>query len=315
MGIVRVDSDSGEDDACFAVDLLFNFARERIQVGDSHGVGEFHVHGGEFLFRTVIVNDEVVCAVDAFFAADEALDLLGEFVVIFLAEQVAHGVLQHFKARFDDENGNQNADVGFERESCENEDECRGENGKGEDGVKERVGTGGDERTGIYAFSLRFHVTTEDNFYDHCDGDDNQRNGGVVGIFGVDDFFDRFHARGDARVNHDGGDDHGGQVFNATVTERVLFVGQFSRELVTDNRDDGRERVREVVHGVENDGNGISHEADNRLDARENDVGDNPDNASSDDDLIAVFFVVLFFIAVLCHMILLLIFLWIIALL
>ena len=95
----------------------------------------------------------------------------------------------------------------------------------------------------------------------------------------------------------------------------MLFVGQFSRELVADNRDDGRERVREVVHGIENDGDGICHEADNRLDARENDVGDNSDNASFDDDLIAVFFVVLFFIAVLCHMILLLIFLWIIALL
>ena len=108
----------------------------------------------------------------------------------------------------------------------------------------------------------------------------------------MDDFLDGFHTRGNARVNHDGCDDHGGQVLNAAVTERVLFVGQFSRELVADNGDDGRERVREVVHGVENDGNGISHEADNRLDARENDVGDNPDNASLDDDLIAVFFYV-----------------------
>ena len=145
MGVVRVNADSGEDDACFAVDLLFNFARERIQVGNSHCVGEFYVHGGEFLFRTVIVNDEVVCAVNPFFDADEFLDLLGEFVVVLLAEQVAHGVLQHFKARFDDEDGNQNADVSFEREPRENEDECRGENGKGEDGVKEGVGAGGDE--------------------------------------------------------------------------------------------------------------------------------------------------------------------------
>ena len=152
MGVVRVNADSGEDDACFAVDLLFNFARERIQVGNSHCVGEFYVHGGEFLFRTVIVNDEVV----------------------WLAEQVAHGVLQHFKARFDDEDGNQNADVSFEREPRENEDECRGENGKGEDGVKESVGAGGDERTGIHAFALRFYVTPEDNFHDHGYGDDDK---------------------------------------------------------------------------------------------------------------------------------------------
>ena len=174
MGVVRVNADSGEDDACFAVDLLFNFARERIQVGNSHGVGEFHVYGSEFLFRAVIVDDEVVCSVDAFFAADEALDLLGEFVVILLAEQVADGVLQHFKAGFDNKYGNQNADVSFERESRENENECRGENGKGEDGVEERVGTGGDERTGIHAFALRFHVTSEDNFYDNSDGDNDE---------------------------------------------------------------------------------------------------------------------------------------------
>ena len=145
MGVVRVNADGGEDDACFAIDFLFEFAGEGIQVGDSHGVGEFHMHGGEFLFRTVIVNDEVVCAVDAFFAADEALDLLGEFVVIFLAEQVADGVFQHFKAGLDNEDGNQNANVSFERESRENKDECRGENGKGEDGVKKSVGAGGDE--------------------------------------------------------------------------------------------------------------------------------------------------------------------------
>ena len=77
MGVVRVNADSGEDDACFAVDFLFEFAGEGIQVGNGHGVGEFHVHGGEFLFGTVIVDDEVVCSVDAFFAAAEALDLLG----------------------------------------------------------------------------------------------------------------------------------------------------------------------------------------------------------------------------------------------
>ena len=145
MGIVRVDSDGGEDDACFAVDLLFDFAREGIQFGNGHGVGEFHVYGGELLFGTVIVDNEVVCAVDAFFAADEFLDLLGEFVVVLLAEQVAHGVLQHFKAGLDNEDGNQNANVCFERETRENEDECRGQNGKGEDGVKERIGAGGDE--------------------------------------------------------------------------------------------------------------------------------------------------------------------------
>ena len=174
MGVVRVNADSGKDDACFAIDLLFDLAREGIQVGNGHGVREFHVHGGEFLFGTVIVDDEIVCTVDAFFAADEALDLLGKFVIIFLAEQVADGVLQHFKARFDDENGNQNADVGFERETCENEDECRGQNGKGEDGVEERVGTGGDERTGIHALALRFHVTPEDDFYDHGYGDDDK---------------------------------------------------------------------------------------------------------------------------------------------
>ena len=174
MGVVRVNADGGKDDACFAIDFLFEFAGEGIQVGDGHGVGEFHVHGGYLLFGAVIVDDEVVCTVDAFFAADEALDLLGEFVIIFLAEQVADGVLQHFKARFDDENGNQNADVGFKRESCENEDECRGENGKGEDGVKESIGAGCDERTGIHAFALRFHVTPEDYFHDHGDGDDDK---------------------------------------------------------------------------------------------------------------------------------------------
>ena len=72
----------------------------------------------------------------------------------------------------------------------------------------------------------------------------------------------------------------------------MLFVGQFSRELVADNCNDGRERIREVVHGIENDGDGVCHKADNRLDARENDVSDYPDNACSYDDLISVDFFV-----------------------
>ena len=132
------------------------------------------MYGGEFLFGAVIVDDEIVCSVDAFFAADEFLDLLGEFVVVLFAEQVAHGVFQHFKAGFDNEDGNEDADVGFERESCENEDECRGENGKGENGVKECVGAGGDERTGIHAFALCFDVTSEDDFHDNSDGDNDE---------------------------------------------------------------------------------------------------------------------------------------------
>ena len=132
------------------------------------------MYGGEFLFGAVIVDDEVVCSVDAFFAADECFDLLGEFVVVLPAEQVADGVLQHFKAGLDNEDGNQYADVGFEREARENENEGRGENGKGEDGVKECVGARGDERAGIHAFALRFHVTTEDDFHDHSDGNDDK---------------------------------------------------------------------------------------------------------------------------------------------
>ena len=108
----------------------------------------------------------------------------------------------------------------------------------------------------------------------------------------MDDFLDGFHARGDARVNHDRGDDHGGQVFDAAITERVLFVGQFSRELVADNCNDGRECIREVVHGIENNGDGVCHKADDCLDARENDVSDYPDKACSYDDLISVDFFV-----------------------
>ena len=132
------------------------------------------MYGGEFLFGAVIVDDEVVCAVDAFFAANECLDLLGQFLVALLAEQVADGVFQHFKTGLDDEDGNQDADVGFERETRENEDEGRGENGKGEDGVKECVGAGGDERTGIYSFALCFDVTPEDDFNDNSDGDNDE---------------------------------------------------------------------------------------------------------------------------------------------
>lgn len=105
------------------MDFLFELACEGIQVGNGHGVGEFHVYGGEFLFGAVIVDDEVVCSVDAFFAADESLDLLGQFLIALSAEQVADGVLQHFKTGLDNENGNQYADIGFERETRENEDE------------------------------------------------------------------------------------------------------------------------------------------------------------------------------------------------
>ena len=132
------------------------------------------MYGGEFLFGAVIVDDEVVCTVDAFFAADECFDLLGQFVVVLPAEQVADGVFQHFKTGLDNEDGNQYADIGFERETRENEDESRGENGKGEDGVKECVGAGGDERTGIHAFALCFDVTPEDDFNDNSDGDDDE---------------------------------------------------------------------------------------------------------------------------------------------
>ena len=91
----------------------------------------------------------------------------------------------------------------------------------------------------------------------------------------------------DSMSEDDARDDDGAEILNAPVAEGVLVVRAALGELYAEDRDDGAEGVRQVVHGVQHNGDGVGQEAHRRLEACEEEVGNDADDARAGDLLFA----------------------------
>ena len=68
------------------------------------------------------------------------------------------------------------------------------------------------------------------------------------------------------------------------MAEWMLLVWFAPREFGTDDRDDGRQGIRQIVDCIEQHGNGIRCDADGRLEGRKQDVDDDADDTRAHDD-------------------------------
>ena len=86
------------------------------------------------------------------------------------------------------------------------------------------------------------------------------------------------------RIEHNARDGHRAEVLDAPISQRMLPVGQFSRQFRAHDRDDGRQSVGEVVDRIEDDRDGVGGEPHGGLERREENVGHDPDRAGPDND-------------------------------
>ena len=172
----------------------------------------------------------------------------------------------------------------------EQEDDRSDEGGGGDDRVERRVLPGGDEGVGLDLLAHALDVAAEDDLHHDGDGDDDEGDGGILRRLGVDDLLDGLDEGGHAGIEHDDADERRREIFHAAVAEGVLLVRALAGELGAEDGDDARERVAQIVDRVERDGDGAGHDADERLEAGEKGIGQNADDAGSDDDPFAIHF-------------------------
>ena len=137
---------------------------------------------------------------------DLFFDFAGEIALDASAEDVVGGFFDEFDASFDDEEGNEDADVGFEIDLPNHVDDSRGEDGNGEDGVVSGVDATGDKGIRMDFFAGVFDEEAEGEFDEDGDDEDDDGDSVVSGGFGVNNFGDRFDEGTDAGVEDDGGD-------------------------------------------------------------------------------------------------------------
>ena len=159
--------------------------------------------------------------------------------------------------------------------------------GGGDDGVKAGVGAGGYQRLGVVFLALTLHKAAQQELDHHSHRHDDERHHAVVRRLRVNDLFDGLDQGRGTRGQDDGRNDDGAEILNAPVAEGVLFVRAALGQLHAQDGDDGAERVGEVVHRVQHNGDGVGQQAHQSLEACQKDVCDDADHAGARDLFLA----------------------------
>ena len=167
------------------------------------------MHGAVVFVRSVVEQRNVICAEDGFLLADDLLQFLRDLSILPLADDIVQRFDHHLDARLDNEARNDHTDVGFQRHAPNEIDDRRGKHRSGQNRVEHGVGARGSERAGVDLLALLLHIQTEQELHDDRHGNDDERDRAVVRCFRMEDLFDRFDQRRDARIQHQRGDDHG----------------------------------------------------------------------------------------------------------
>ncbi len=130
--------------------------------------------------------------------------------------------------------------------------------------------------------ALLLHVPAEDELHDDSCTHKDERYGRVVCDLGGDDLLHGLCEGRDAGIEHDHCDDRGSQILDAAVSQRVLLVWLLVGKLRACNRDDRGQGIREVVHRIEHDCNGVRCKAYGCLHGSERHVGSDADDARAD---------------------------------
>lgn len=107
------------------------------------------------------------------------------------------------------------------------------------------------------------------------DGDDQNRISQVGNgdSFRMQDFFKRAANQLQSKQNDDKGNRHAGNVFHAGMTVWVFRVSRFAGNLKSQQSDDRRTGIREVVYSVSGDGNTVKDQTSQDFNDKKKNVG------------------------------------------
>ena len=163
--------------------------------------------------------------------------------------------------------------------------------------VKQSIGPGCGQGIALQLPSLAPYIESQDQFGYDCHNDDNQRNGGIIGLNGIDDLAYGLYHRCDTGGKHDGRNDYGAEILHTSVTERMGVVGRLERQLGAGDGYHAGQCVAEVVYCIEHDGNRTCQNAHKCLECSQEHIGNYPYYACTYNLLGSIHKMVLYFSA------------------
>ena len=99
----------------------------------------------------------------------------------------------------------------------------------------------------------------------------------------VNNLFHRFYKGSNTRIKHDDRNDHGAEIFDPSISERMLFIRLFCCQLCPHDGDQRTSRIGNIVYRIQRNGNRIRQKTDCRLKCRKENICNDPDHAGPDD--------------------------------
>ena len=287
-GVDGIDAHARQDHAGFFHDLLDDLPLQAVQPVGGVVVRDLDVDRAHEQIRAVAVQDQIVGPGHVLKALYDRLHGAGQFVVDPFAQNAGDGLAEHFVARLQDHQRDHDAEEGFDGEPPDQINSRGGQRGGRDHRVVAGVLAGGDQRVGVDLLASSLDIDAQHQLHDDRHADDHQRGRAVIRRFRVKDLLHGLHQRGQTGVENDDGNDGGREIFGPAVAVGMLLVRLPPGDAGTDDGDDGGERVGEIVDRVQHDGDGVREQADHGLEARQQHVGDDADDAGTHDDPLAI---------------------------
>ena len=286
-GVDGVDADARQDDPVLGGHLVGDVPLQLVQAARRHAVRHLDVHRADEQVRAVVVEDQIVGPLDLGELRHGLLHRQADLAVHPLPHDAGEGLPQHIKAGFQDHHGDDGGQPGLHGDFAlaDEEDQGRRQGGGGDHGVVPGVLAGGHQGVGVHALAGLLHVEAQGQLHRHRHGDDDQGHGAVVRGLRVKDLLHRLHQGGDAGVEDDDRDHRGRNVLGAAVAVGMLLVRLPPGQLGADDGNDGGQGVGEVVHRVHHHGDGVGEQAHGGLEARQQQIRQDPQNACAHDHL------------------------------
>ena len=184
---------------------------------------------------------------------------------------------------FDDDGGDQKADVGFEVDVPDEIDDGRKENGSGDNGIVEGFDAAGMEGVGAGSSADFAEVEAEGDFGDDTDDEDDDGGDGDVEFLGFEETRDGFDDDVGGDQENDDADDLGTETLDVGVGEFFARFQGMGLDFFADHNDQARESVDQAVQSVGEDGEGAGDEADDKFESEEQEVDGDGEKTSAED--------------------------------
>ena len=244
------------DTAEFFVHIPFQFIHFLVRDIDVRIRRHFRVEGNDLPTGSVIVHHNVVDThhVRVFrFIVRERVNTLDELGGGGRTEQQIDGFLRRFHAREQYERRNEYPREPVYRKIEISRDQRGDKYERGRRAIAQTVCRRGFERGGVDELADLTVKEEQPDLDEDRRAEQDQGRRADRRQYGFDDLIDRRFQKFESNDDDDHIDDKAGHVFEPTVTLRVFLIDGLAREPYTDERDDGRACVGDIVERVGDD--------------------------------------------------------------